>query len=58
MRNAATNNRVFCTNRQGTIRIYGFRDGRIRVNVQNASPKPCAFDGYVTQRHLLKKAVF
>ena len=41
----ATNDRVFCTNRHGTVRVYGFRDGRIRVNRQLASDQSCVFDG-------------
>ena len=41
----ATNNRLFCTNRHGTIRLYGYEDGRIRVSLQNASTNSCAFDG-------------
>ena len=40
-----TGNKLFCTNRQGTIRVYGFRDGRTRVNVQRESDKSCVFDG-------------
>jgi competence protein ComEC len=42
---AATNDRVFCTNRHGTIRIYGYQDGRIRVNRQQDSADPCTFTG-------------
>ncbi len=34
---------VYCTNRHGTVRIYGFPDGRIRVNKQNASDESCTF---------------
>ena len=41
----ATNNRVFCTNRHGTVRVYGFRDGRVRVNRQRTSDQSCVFDG-------------
>ena len=37
--------RVYCTNRHGTIRIYGFPDGRIRVRRQRITNKSCVFDG-------------
>ncbi len=41
----ATDNKVFCTNRHGTVRVYGFRDGRVRINLQRESNKSCVFDG-------------
>ena len=34
-----------CTNRHGTNRVYGFRDGRIRVQRQQETEKSCAYDG-------------
>lgn len=38
--------RVFCTNRHGTIRVYGFPDGRVRIFKQRAEvTRSCAFDG-------------
>jgi competence protein ComEC len=42
---AATDNKVYCTNRHGTIRIYGFDDGRIRIYRQRQNTKDCTFDG-------------
>ena len=42
---AVTNDRVYCTNRQGTIRVYGFNDGRIRVRKQRNTDKSCVYDG-------------
>ena len=41
----AANNRVFCTNRHGTVRVYGFRDVRVRVTRQRSSDQSCVFDG-------------
>jgi beta-lactamase superfamily II metal-dependent hydrolase len=37
--------RVYCTNRHGTVTVYGFPDGRIRVRRQRSTNKPCAYDG-------------
>ena len=42
---AATGGRVFCTNRHGTLRVYGFSDGRVQINRQRASSKSCTYDG-------------
>jgi beta-lactamase superfamily II metal-dependent hydrolase len=36
---------VYCTNRHGTITIYGYADGRIRVRRQRITNKSCAYDG-------------
>lgn len=41
----AANDRVFCTNRQGTIRVYGYQDGRVRVYKQQQNDKSCVYDG-------------
>ena len=41
----ATDGRVFCTNRHGTIRVYGYPDGRVRVRRQFSSEKSCVYDG-------------
>lgn len=42
---SATGGRVFCTNRHGTVRVYGFPDGRVVVYRQFATDKSCAYDG-------------
>jgi len=41
----ATNDRVYCTNRHGTIRVYGFASGSSRVYKQNRIDKSCVYDG-------------
>jgi competence protein ComEC len=41
----ATNDRVYCTNRQGTIRVYGFSNGSSRIYKQNNIEKSCVYDG-------------
>ena len=41
----ATDDRVYCTNRHGTIRVFGELDGRIRVFRQFINDKSCVFDG-------------
>lgn len=42
---STTNNRVYCTNRHGTVRFYGFDDGRIWVRKQRDINKSCEYDG-------------
>jgi beta-lactamase superfamily II metal-dependent hydrolase len=42
---AETDDRLFCTNRHGTVRVYGFRDGRVRITKQRQTEKPCVYDG-------------
>ncbi len=42
---SATNGRVYCTNRHGTIRIYGYQDGHFTIQRQFASTKSCTYDG-------------
>lgn len=37
--------RVYCTNRHGTVTIYGYATGRIRVRRQRITGKSCTFDG-------------
>ncbi len=37
--------RVYCTNRHGTITIYGFPDDRIRIRRQRITNKSCSYDG-------------
>lgn len=39
--------RVWCTNRHGTVRIYGYSDGRTRVSRQRPSTKSCTYDGTI-----------
>ena len=41
----ATDGEVYCTNRHGTVRVYGYVDGRIRVTRQIPQDKSCIFDG-------------
>ncbi len=40
-----TNNRVYCTNRQGSIRVYGYKNGNSRIYKQNKTTKSCIYDG-------------
>lgn len=42
---AATDGRLYCTNRHGTIRIYGYLDGHIQVSRQRQTTKSCSYDG-------------
>ena len=42
---AAGFSHVYCTNRHGTIRVYGYPNGRVRVNKQRQSNDSCTFDG-------------
>ena len=37
--------KVYCSNRLGTIRVYGFSDGRVWVHKQRHSAKSCVYDG-------------
>lgn len=37
--------RVSCTNRHMTVRVYGYRDGRVRVFRNNPTDKSCVYDG-------------
>jgi beta-lactamase superfamily II metal-dependent hydrolase len=42
----ATGGRVSCTNRHGTIRVYGYQDGHFTVSKQRPTvTKSCAYDG-------------
>ena len=34
-----------CTNRHGTIRVYGYPNGNIRVRTQQQTNQSCVFDG-------------
>lgn len=38
-------NRVYCTNRHMTVRVYGSANGSVRVIRQNPINKSCVFDG-------------
>ena len=42
---AETGGRVYCTNRHGTIRVYGYADGHFRVARQRLTTKSCVYDG-------------
>jgi len=41
----ATGGRVYCTNRHGTIRVYGYQDGHFTVSKQRPTTKSCVYDG-------------
>ncbi len=41
----ADEERVYCTNRHGTVTIYGFPNGRIRIHRQRITGQSCVFDG-------------
>jgi beta-lactamase superfamily II metal-dependent hydrolase len=41
----ATGGKVYCTNRQGTIRIYGYKDGHCTVSTQRTSTESCVYTG-------------
>ena len=42
---AATGDRVYCTNRHGTIRVFGQLNGNIRIFKQRINDDSCVFDG-------------
>jgi len=42
---SVTNNKVYCTNRHGTLRIYGYESGRSRIYKQFINNKSCIYDG-------------
>jgi len=42
---AATNNKVYCTNRHGTIRVYAYANGKMKIYKQNKIDKSCVYDG-------------
>lgn len=42
---AATGGRVFCTNRHGSLRVYGTATGAVRIYRQRPTDKRCAYDG-------------
>ena len=42
---SVTEGRVYCTNRHGTIRIYGYADGHATIRTQRQPTKGCAYDG-------------
>ena len=41
----AADQRVYCTNRHGTVRVYGFPNGDIQVRKQRQSDQSCVYDG-------------
>lgn len=40
-----TDDRVYCTNRHGTIRVYGYLNGNVRIYRQFDNAKSCVYDG-------------
>ena len=42
---SVTNNKVYCTNRHGTLRIHGYETGNSRVYRQFKNNKSCIYDG-------------
>jgi competence protein ComEC len=42
---AATSGRLYCTNRHGTLRIYGYQDGHSTIMRQRQTTKSCTYDG-------------
>jgi competence protein ComEC len=42
---AATNGRLHCTNRHGTVRVYGYQDGHFTISRQRSTTKSCTYDG-------------
>lgn len=42
---AATGGRLYCTNRHGTLRIYGYQDGHFTISRQRSTTKSCTYDG-------------
>lgn len=41
----ATGGRIVCTNRHGTIRVYGYQDGHFTIAKQRSTTKSCVYDG-------------
>ncbi|HEV8400816.1 MAG TPA: MBL fold metallo-hydrolase [Gemmatimonadales bacterium] len=41
----ATGGRLYCTNRHGTIRVYGYPDGHFTISKQRPTIKSCVYDG-------------
>lgn len=46
-------NRVYCTNRQGTILVFGYPDGRSAVRPEKLKTSPCAFEHRTTGPNLV-----
>jgi len=42
---AATAGRLYCTNRHGTIRLYGYQDGHFTISKQRSTTTSCTYDG-------------
>jgi len=42
---AATAGRLYCTNRHGTLRVYGYQDGHFTISKQRSTTKSCIYDG-------------
>jgi len=41
----ATGGRLYCTNRHGTVRVYGYQDGHFTISRQRPTTKSCVYDG-------------
>jgi beta-lactamase superfamily II metal-dependent hydrolase len=41
----ASGGRLHCTNRHGTLRIYGYQDGHFTIGRQRQTTKGCSYDG-------------
>lgn len=41
---SATNDRVYCTNKHGPVKVYGFDNGNSRIYKQNNIDKSCVYD--------------
>lgn len=44
-RAATAAGKVYCTNRHGTVRIFGYQDGHFTVSRQRSTTKSCTYDG-------------
>jgi competence protein ComEC len=42
---ATAGGKLYCTNRHGTLRIFGYQDGHFTISRQRSTTKSCAYDG-------------
>jgi len=42
---ATAGGKLYCTNRHGTLRVYGYLDGRFTISRQRSTTKSCVYDG-------------
>jgi len=42
---AATAGKLYCTNRHGTVRLFGYQDGHFTISRQRGTSKSCVYDG-------------